>query len=127
MTALSPHAFGLAPPPGAEVIGLHIEAAHRHFGSSRLSEREAEIVRLILKGHSSKAIARMLGNSPETVKVHRKRVYTKLGLGSAGELFSLFMAAVCVTPPGSLLDPLQFLPSGFKPETRGSTAFEAPA
>ena len=115
MTALSPHAFGLALPPGAEMIGLHIEAAYRLFGRSRLSEREAAVVRLVLRGHSSKAIARMLGNSPETVKVYRKRIHTKLGLGSAGELFVLFMAAVCAMPAGSDDDPLTFLPDDFMP------------
>ncbi|MGH6806890.1 MAG: helix-turn-helix transcriptional regulator, partial [Ensifer adhaerens] len=33
--------------------------------------------------------ARHLGNSPETVKVHRKRIYSKLKISSQGELFSL--------------------------------------
>lgn len=56
-------------------------------GSSRLSTREAEIVRLMLKGHSTKSMARLLGNSPETVKVHRKRIYAKLKISSQGELF----------------------------------------
>ncbi len=57
----------------------------------KLSAREAEVVRLMLKGHSTKSMARLLGNSPETVKVHRKRIYSKLGICSQGELFSRFM------------------------------------
>lgn len=105
MTALPPHAFGRAD----GMIGLHIEAAFRQFGASCLSDREAAVARLILRGHSSKVIARMLGNSPETVKVYRKRIHTKLGLGSTGELFSLFMAALCATPEGSVDDPLLHL------------------
>ena len=116
MTALTPHAFGPALPAGAGTIGLHVDAAYRHFGRSRLSEREAEVVRLVLRGYSSKAIARKLGNSPETVKVYRKRIHTKLGLGSAGELFVLFMAAVCAMPAGSEDDPLIFLPGDFMPQ-----------
>ncbi|MCY1250836.1 Bacterial regulatory protein, luxR family [compost metagenome] len=54
-----------------------------------VSVREAEVIRLMLKGHSTKSIARHLGNSPETVKVHRKRIYSKLKISSQGELFSL--------------------------------------
>lgn len=105
MTALLPHAF--APAQGA--MGLHIEAAMRRFGSSCLSDREAEVARLILQGHSSKVIARMLGNSPETVKVFRKRIHTKLGLATSAELFSLFLAALCATPQGCADDPLTHL------------------
>lgn len=57
----------------------------------RVSTRESEVIRLMLKGHSTKSIARILGNSPETVKVHRKRIYSKLGISSQGELFSLLL------------------------------------
>ncbi len=57
----------------------------------RVSTRESEVIRLMLKGHSTKSIARILGNSPETVKVHRKRIYSKLGIASQGELFSLLL------------------------------------
>lgn len=102
MTALPPHAF--APAPGA--LGQHVEAAMRHFGTSCLSDREAEVARLILLGHSSKVIARMLGNSPETVKVFRRRIHTKLGLASSAELFSLFLTALCAAPQGATDDPL---------------------
>lgn len=104
MTALPPHAFAVQ---GA--IGLHVEAAMRRFGSSCLSDREAEVARLILQGHSSKVIARLLGNSPETVKVFRKRIHTKLGLATSAELFSLFLAALCAAPEGCVDDPLTHL------------------
>ena len=102
MTALPPHAFA-----GPGRIGSHVMATMAHFGSSRLSEREAEVARLILQGHSSKAIARMLGNSPETVKVFRKRIHSKLGLASSAELFTLFLTALCAMPEGSTRDPLE--------------------
>jgi DNA-binding CsgD family transcriptional regulator len=104
MTALPPHAF--APQVS---MGLHIMAALEQFGTSRLSEREAEVARLILQGHSSKVIARMLGNSPDTVKVFRKRSHTKLGLASSAELFSLFLAALCAAPQGTAGDALVHL------------------
>lgn len=102
MTALPPDAF--APAEGA--MGHHVMAAMSHFGASRLSDREAAVARLILQGHSSKVIARMLGNSPETVKVYRKRIHTKLGLASSAEVFSLFLAALCAAPEGTADDPL---------------------
>jgi DNA-binding CsgD family transcriptional regulator len=101
MTVLPPHDFAVQ---GG--MGLHVEAAMRRFGSSCLSYREAEVAQLILQGHSSKVIARMLGNSPETVKVFRKRIHTKLGLATSAELFSLFLAALCAAPHGSTDDPL---------------------
>jgi len=102
MTALLAHPLVAA--EGS--IGQHVEAAFLSFGASVLSDREAEVARLILRGHSSKVIARMLGNSPETVKVFRKRIHTKLGLASSAELFSLFLTALCAAPHGTTDDPL---------------------
>jgi DNA-binding CsgD family transcriptional regulator len=64
------------------------------FGAALLSEREMEIARLVLRGNSSKAIAERLGISPETVKVHRRNLYNKLGISSQPELFSLFIKAL---------------------------------
>ncbi|WP_161952450.1 MULTISPECIES: helix-turn-helix transcriptional regulator [unclassified Ensifer] len=65
------------------------EPVFDRLASMPVSNREAEVIRLMLKGHSTKSIARHLGNSPETVKVHRKRIYSKLKISSQGELFSL--------------------------------------
>lgn len=59
--------------------------------AARLSERESETARLILQGFSSKAIAKQLGISPETVKVHRRNLYHKLGVTTHAELFALFL------------------------------------
>ncbi|HCI2458441.1 TPA: helix-turn-helix transcriptional regulator, partial [Pseudomonas aeruginosa] len=49
--------------------------------------------RLMLSGCSSKEIARKLAISAETVKVHRKHMYGKLGIKSQSELFGLFLQA----------------------------------
>ena len=59
--------------------------------ATRLSERESVTARLILQGFSSKAIAKQLGISPETVKVHRRNLYHKLGVTTHAELFALFL------------------------------------
>ncbi len=96
-------------PDGSGRLAAHLEAAFDAFGSSVLSPREAEIVRMILKGHSSKSIARALDNSPETIKVHRKRVYAKLGVVSQGELLSLFLSALAQMPAHAAGDPLAFV------------------
>lgn len=76
-----------------------VALAFERFQTSKLSAREAEIVRLMLKGHSTKSMARLLGNSPETVKVHRKRIYAKLKISSQGELFSMFLGALAQARP----------------------------
>ena len=60
---------------------------------SPLSARELEVGRLMLSGCSNKEIARKLAISAETVKVHRKHMYSKLGIKSQSELFSLFLRA----------------------------------
>ncbi len=52
------------------------------------------MVQLLLRGYSAKAAARELGISPETLRVHRKHIYAKLGVSSQGELFSLFLSAL---------------------------------
>ncbi len=64
-----PNLTGLPAPAGPDFDRLDMP---------KLSLREAEVVRLMLKGHSTKSMARLLGNSPETVKVHRKRIYELL-------------------------------------------------
>ena len=65
-----------------------------NFGAHILSTREMEIAQLILRGNSSKAIANTLSISAETVKVHRRHLYSKLGISSQPELFSLFLNAL---------------------------------
>ncbi|UWQ27753.1 helix-turn-helix transcriptional regulator [Leisingera sp. M523] len=94
---------------GSGRMGLHLKKSFDRFATSMLSGREVEIVQLILKGHSSKSIARELGNSPETVKVHRKRIHNKLGITSQGELFSLFLEALTRAPANATGDPLSYL------------------
>ena len=71
-----------------------VERALAGFGAELLSEREMSIARLVLRGNSSKAIAERLAISPETVKVHRRNLYNKLGISTQPELFSLFIQAL---------------------------------
>jgi DNA-binding CsgD family transcriptional regulator len=63
-----------------------------HFGEDGvLTQREAAVANLILRGHSSPSMALLLGISVETVKVHRRHIYRKLCISSQAELFSLAM------------------------------------
>ena len=59
------------------------------LGAVSLSPREAEIIHLVLQGHSGPTIAASLGLAVGTVKVHRRNAYAKLGISSQGELFSM--------------------------------------
>lgn len=61
----------------------------RDFARDLLSPREADVVHLVLQGHTSRAIATFLGVAEGTVKVHRHHAYAKLGIHSQSELFSL--------------------------------------
>lgn len=71
-----------------------LASAFLHFGEGRLTSRESEIVELVLKGNSSEAIGKRLGIATGTVRIHRKNIYMKLGIGSQGELFSRFVASI---------------------------------
>ena len=61
------------------------------FGQSVLTKREREISQLLLRGHSSKSVARELNIAPGTVMVHKRNLFGKLGISSQYELFSLFI------------------------------------
>jgi two-component system, LuxR family, response regulator DctR len=52
----------------------------------RLSNREQDVMRLILKGKLNKVIAGDLGISMRTVEVHRANIFTKMRVRSAVEL-----------------------------------------
>ncbi|MCH5373454.1 MAG: helix-turn-helix transcriptional regulator [Planctomycetes bacterium] len=61
------------------------------FGAGVLTDREREVSQLLLKGHSSKSIARILDISPGTAAIHRSNIYRKLGVTGQGEMFAMFI------------------------------------
>lgn len=83
--------------------------AFRSFGTSLLTEREGEITHLLLRGHSAKSIARLLGISPGTVRNHMKSIYAKLEISSQSELFGLFFEALSNVEGDVNVDPLIYL------------------
>lgn len=55
-----------------------------------LTERENEVMQLMLSGCSTKEISRRLIISIETVRAHKKHLYAKLKVKTQSELFALF-------------------------------------
>ena len=62
--------------------------------SPRITPRETQVVAQVLEGHSSDAIAKALGISVGTVRIHRRNVYAKLQISSQQELFSIFFQQI---------------------------------
>ena len=73
--------------------GMHrrLTKCFDNFGQKVLTDRERQISQLLLRGHSSKSIARVLHIAPGTVMVHKRNLFLKLGITSQYELFSIFI------------------------------------
>ncbi len=63
------------------------------FGQ-RITPRETQVVAQVLEGHSSDSIAKNLGISVGTVRIHRRNIYAKLRISSQQELFSIFFKKI---------------------------------
>jgi len=59
------------------------------FKKYGISEREGEIIALLIEGLSNQQIAKQLYISPNTVKTHIKNIYAKVGVNNRLQLFSL--------------------------------------
>jgi two-component system response regulator DctR len=74
----------------------HLEASHskRQVAQAlaELTERDREVMQLVLAGKPNKLAADALGISVRTVEVHRARVFDKMGVSSAVELANLMRA-----------------------------------
>ncbi len=73
-------------------LNLQVTSAFENFGEGVLTRREREVVRMVLRGHSSNSIGRQFHITTGTVKIHRKNIYAKLGISSQSELFSHFIS-----------------------------------
>ncbi|HWA44296.1 MAG TPA: helix-turn-helix transcriptional regulator [Hypericibacter adhaerens] len=91
-----PAAASAKGPPGSDGLpsGPDLVRLFDDFGQRPLTRREREVGALVLRGHSSEAIARQLKIASGTVKIHRKNIYAKLGIASQAELFSMFLSAL---------------------------------
>jgi DNA-binding NarL/FixJ family response regulator len=52
---------------------------------SELSEREIEVIQLVARGLSNKEVARAIGRTDETVKIHLKNIFAKLDVADRTE------------------------------------------
>lgn len=91
---------------------LALDHEHRHSRAARravvdryrhLTEREREVMALVVMGASSKDIARQLGISFRTVEAHRAHVMHKMGAANLAELLRL--AAYCGLEPAQQPSP----------------------
>jgi DNA-binding CsgD family transcriptional regulator len=72
-------------PPGGAFSGKDL-LARLPPPEEKLTDREREVLTLVLDGHSNKVVARMLDISYRTVEIHRGRGIGKFGASSAAEL-----------------------------------------
>ena len=84
-------ALGIEPEVTLPSLNTQVTSAFEKFGEGVLTKREREVVRMVLRGHSSESIGRHLEISTGTVKIHRKNIYGKLRISSQSELFSRFI------------------------------------
>lgn len=73
-------------------LGTQVTSAFERFGEGVLTRRERDVVRMVLRGHSSESIGQHFRISTGTVKIHRKNIYGKLHISSQSELFSRFIS-----------------------------------
>jgi two-component system, LuxR family, response regulator FixJ len=74
-----------------ERLSADREARERY---ARLSEREREVLSLVVEGQTAKQIARALGVSPRTVETHRANLGAKLETDSLAQLIRRFAMLV---------------------------------
>jgi len=94
--------LGFGPAAGTGHAPDPIAAALAALGHTVLSARQRQVVALVLKGHSTETIALKLDISADTVKVHRRHAYARLGISSQAELFAKFLDLLsrAVAPQG---------------------------
>jgi len=78
-----------------DVIECSSYAAYKHkllqisMLLEQLTKRESEVLRLVIKGMHNKAISAALNISIETVKSHRKKIVSKVGLEKVNDLLNI--------------------------------------
>jgi FixJ family two-component response regulator len=80
-------------------VRLHVRSRERHQADrdareryAQLSEREREVLGLIVAGLTNKEIGRALGLSPRTVETHRANLFGKLEVDSLARLIRHYAA-----------------------------------
>jgi len=68
-------------------LPVRIERSAAAFGT--LTKAELQMLRLVARGGTMKAIAKELGRSPDTVETHIRAILRKLGCKSRSEAVAL--------------------------------------
>lgn len=71
---------------GREINGAELEKSNLAAAFEKLTDREREVMYLVVEGNTNKAIAARLGISEKTVEAHRARVMEKTSARSLSEL-----------------------------------------
>ena len=78
---------------GDRVIPTAVAARLAEFPErSDLTERELEVLQLVARGLSNKQVARAIGRTDETVKIHLKNMFAKLGVADRTEAVTVGLA-----------------------------------
>ena len=82
-------------------VRQHVRSRQRHQADraareryAQLSEREREVLGLIVEGLTNKEIGRALDLSPRTVETHRAHLFAKLEAGSLAQLIRSYASLV---------------------------------
>lgn len=65
----------------ARDIAAYLKGRGWNHPLERITERERQVLRLIVDGHTSNEVAKLLGLSPKSVDTYRSRIMLKLGIG----------------------------------------------
>lgn len=82
-------------------VRAHVQSRERHTADreareryARLSDRERDVLALVVEGLTNKEIARALALSPRTVETHRAHLSEKLQAGSLAQLIRRYASLV---------------------------------
>lgn len=82
-------------------LGARLAATPENARPGDLSEREAEILKLIALGHTNPEIAAQLYLSVRTIEAHRSHIHQKLNLATRAELVRFALENRLVEVPGA--------------------------